>query len=211
MIDSVIFDLSEVLLPGMIGVEERLSAQTGLPKESITRAMGSFPHYEVGNNLDDLLKGRLSYEQYRDAVLRTTGLPQTSSSIFDAACLSMLDKPYDYTEELLSTVAAKCDIYLLSDHCETWVRWIKKKHRFIALFKDVVWSYEIGATKREPKPFEQMVSRNALKAESCLFVDDVERNINMAKQMGMRTVHFRGRSSIPDVYREIGAVGDDRT
>jgi hypothetical protein len=119
MIESVIFDLSEVLLPGMIGVEDRLSATPELPKDSFTRAMGSFPHYVVGNNLDDLLKGRLSYEQYRDAVLRTAGLPQNSSLIFDAACLSMFDKPYDYTEEMLSTVAAKCDIFLLSDHCET--------------------------------------------------------------------------------------------
>lgn len=41
MIDSVIFDLSEVLLPGMIGVEDRLSAKTGVPKDRITRAMGS--------------------------------------------------------------------------------------------------------------------------------------------------------------------------
>jgi FMN phosphatase YigB (HAD superfamily) len=178
MIESVIFDLSEVLLPGMIGVEDQLSAKTGLPKDSFTRAMGSFPHYVVGNNLDDLLKGHLSYEQYRDAVLRTAGLPQSSSPVFDAACLSMFDKPYDYTEELLSTLAAKCDIFLLSDHCETWVRWIKEKHWFIALFKDVVWSYEIGATKRESKPFEVIMSRNALKAESCLFVDDLERNID---------------------------------
>lgn len=126
------------------------------------------------------------------------------SPMFDAACLSMFDEPYDYTEELPSAVAATCDIYLLSDHCALWVRRIKEKHRFIAWFKDVVWSCEIGATKREPNPFELMVSRNALKADSCLFVDDVERNITVAKRMGMRTVHFKRRASIPDVYREIG-------
>jgi FMN phosphatase YigB (HAD superfamily) len=203
MIDGVIFDLSEVLLPGMIGVEDLLSAKTGLPKDRFTQAMGIFPHYVVGNNLDDLLKGHLSYEQYRDNVLRAVGLPQDDSSLFDATCLSMFDKPYDYTEKMLSTVAAACDIYLLSDHCEAWVRWIEKRHRFIALFKDVVWSYEIGATKRESKPFEEILSRNALKAESCLFVDDLERNIRMARQLGMKTVHFRGRDSIPDVYKEI--------
>lgn len=36
-----------------------------------------------------------------------------------------------------------------------------------------------------------------------LVLDDLERNIDIAKRVGMRTVHFRGRDSIPDVYREI--------
>lgn len=62
-IENVIFDLSEVLLPGMIGVEDRLSRLSGIPKEKITRALGSRPHYEVGNIWDDLVTAGISYEQ----------------------------------------------------------------------------------------------------------------------------------------------------
>ena len=206
MIQHVIFDLSEVLLPGMMGVEVRLSAQTGLPQDTITQALGSYPHYEAGNILDDLLKGKLSYEQYRDTFLRSTGLPATSAGLFDAECLRMFESPYDYTEALLARAAGTCDLFLLSDHCETWARWIRQRHAFLARFKDVVWSYEIGATKREAKPFEVILSRNGLQADACLFVDDLERNIRMARSLGMQAVHFQGRHSIPDVYAAIGGT-----
>ena len=116
----------------------------------------------------------------------------------------MFESPYDYTEEMLARVASACDLFLLSDHCETWARWIRQRHPFFAQFKDVLWSYEIGATKREAKPFEVLLSRNGLPADTCLFVDDLERNIHMARSLGMQAVHFKGRHSIPDIYAAIG-------
>jgi|GEM_PF-3314152 len=206
MITNVIFDLSEVLLPGMIGVEDRLSHQTKLPKDKITQALGSRPHYEVGNILDHLLSGKITYEQYRSAFFLSTGLQESSAALFDKACLSMLETPYDYTEELLRTVGARCDVFLLSDHCETWVKWILKKHRFFSIFKDMVWSFEINATKRDLKPFKVIMSRNNLSPETCLFVDDLARNIGTAQRLGMKTVHFVGRESIGEIYSAIGII-----
>lgn len=47
VIRNVIFDLSEVLLPEVMGVEVGLEAATGRHRDCITRAMGSLPHYEV--------------------------------------------------------------------------------------------------------------------------------------------------------------------
>ena len=208
MIKNVIFDLSEVLLPGMIGVEHRLSRRTGLPIEKITKALGSHPHYEVGNILDHLLSGKISYEQYRAAFIASTGIPDGSAALFDEECLGMLATPYDYTEELLAAVAARCDVFLLSDHCETWVRWIMEKHLFLSVFKDIVWSFEIGATKRDRKPFEVIMSRNNLKPETCLFVDDLARNIDTAQRFGMKTVHFVGREFITEIYSAIGIQPD---
>jgi len=107
MINSVIFDLSEVLLPGLMGVEHRLAQRIGLPVDTITQALGSRPHYRVGNVLDNLMTGRISYEHCRTAFLRTTGLPESSARLFDEQCRSMWATPYDYTEELVATVAAQ--------------------------------------------------------------------------------------------------------
>src|SRR5262249_16038111 len=97
-----------------------------------------------------------------------------------------------YTEELVATLAAQCPLFLLSDHCEEWAHGIKQRHAFLSVFKDVVWSYEVGATKRDRRPFEVLLSRNQLQADACLFVDDLDRNIAIAQCMGMKTVHFTG-------------------
>jgi len=44
--------LSEVLITGLIGVEDKLQHSTGKPKEIIAKAMGSYPYYEVDNKLE---------------------------------------------------------------------------------------------------------------------------------------------------------------
>ena len=204
MVTSVIFDLSEVLLPGLIGVENRLAQRTGLPADTIAQALGSRPHYRVGNILDDLMTGRISYEHYRAAFLRTTGLPDSSARLFDEQCRSMWATPYDYTEELVATVAAQCPVFLLSDHCEEWAHEIKQRHTFLSVFKDIVWSYEVGATKRDRRPFEVLLCRNRLQADACLFIDDLDRNIDIAQRMGMKTVRFAGAQSIQEIYSGIG-------
>lgn len=204
MINSVIFDLSEVLLPGLIGVEKRLAQRTGLPIDAIAQALGSRPYYRDGNILDDLLTARISYEDYRAAFLRNTGLPESGARLFDEQCSSMWSIPYGYTEELVATVASHCQVFLLSDHCEQWARDIKLRHAFLSHFKDVAWSYEVGAVKRERKPFEVLLLRNRLHAGTCLFVDDNDRNIAVAQSIGMKTVHFAGASSIPEIHAKIG-------
>jgi len=202
MIKNVIFDLSEVLLPGMIGVEVGLERTTGVARDSITRAMGSHPHYQVGNVLDELLKGILTYEQYRDVVLRE--LDGVSTKVFDKHCLGMFAEPYEYTERMLAVVSKSCDIFLLSDHCEVWASYICNRHEFMGSFKDIVWSYEIGATKREPMPFEHLLSENDLVPECTLFVDDLDRNIETARKFKMKTIHFKGKASVQDVFDAIG-------
>ena len=69
MIKNVVFDLSEVLLPGLIGVEDKLQLRTGKPGNLIAQALGSYPYYQDNNNLDKLLKSEMSYPEYRTAFL----------------------------------------------------------------------------------------------------------------------------------------------
>lgn len=203
MIKNVVFDLSEVLLPGIIGIEEHLSLRTGTSKEVIAKALGSSPYYEKDNNLDKLLKGELTYESYRSEFLAEAELSDEWALIFDHACTSMFDSPYPYTEVMLKNVAQSCNIFLLSDHCETWVNYIKSKHRFLDYFKGLVWSYEIGATKKSAEPFTTIIDRYQLNPATSLFVDDNDINIDIAKKHGFNTVHFTSEESVNDVYRAI--------
>ncbi len=94
MIKSVIFDLSEVLIPGLIGIEGRLEEITGVSSDLIAKALGSYPYHEVGNNLEGLLKGNITYQEYRSGFLASTGLPSHYEDIFDKECLKMFDSSY---------------------------------------------------------------------------------------------------------------------
>ncbi|MAM70641.1 MAG: hypothetical protein CMP91_05795 [Gammaproteobacteria bacterium] len=71
---KIVFDLSEVLLPGLIGVEDKLETIICKPKDMIAKALGSHPYHEINNNLEQLLRGDVSYEKYREDFLVNLGL-----------------------------------------------------------------------------------------------------------------------------------------
>lgn len=203
LIKSVVFDLSEVLIPGLIGIEKHLEELTGKPRDLIAKALGSYPYHEVDNALESLLKGKISYQEYRSQFLACTALPQSHADVFDAECLKMFETPYAHTEGLLQRASQSCDLYLLSDHCEVFTTHIQNIHSFFRYFKGILWSYEVCATKKSETPFAALLERYSLKPSECLFVDDNQVNISVADGMGFSTVHFLGTESVPQIYRTI--------
>jgi len=201
MIKTVILDLSEVLIPGLIGIEERLEAVTGTSRDRIAKALGSHPYHEVGNNLESLLTGEITYQEYRSGFMLNSGLPSFYEETFDKECLSMFESPYTHTNEMVRRISGSCDLYLLSDHCEIWATHIQKQHDFFRYFKGCLWSYEVGGTKKSEIPFKALISKYALSPPECLFVDDNQKNVAVARSMGFITVHFVGPESVAEVYR----------
>lgn len=59
------------------------------------------------------------------------------------------------------------------------------------LFDDVVCSADVGVAKPEPRIYALAAERLGLPPEQCVFIDDLERNIEAAREAGMHGVHFR--------------------
>ena len=203
LIKTVIFDLSEVLIPGLIGIEQRLEVITGKPSDLIAKALGNYPFHEIDNILESLLKGTISYQEYRSHFLANIGLANSYEDVFDQQCLKMFETPYAHTKDLIQRVSQTCDLYLLSDHCEMFATHIQKNHSFFRYFKGTLWSYEVSATKKSEVPFVALIDRYSLTPSECLFVDDNKVNISVAETMGFPTVHFLGAVSIPQIYQAI--------
>ena len=200
MITHIVYDLSEVLIPGLIGIEKTLESLTGVSSDHMAKAMGSHPYYEPGNNLDQLLKGQIDFSRYSSDVLTHTGLTQDFANQFEQECLAMFEKPYAHTQALIEKTAKACHLLLLSDHCERWTNHIESQHDFLNLFSGILWSHEVGATKKTHHPFTALINRYQLTPDQCLFVDDNAVNISVAKQLGFQTVHFLGKQSVDDIY-----------
>jgi len=148
LIKNVIFDLSEVVMPGLIGIEARLEEITGRPRDLIAKALGSYPYHEIDNNLESLLKGDITYQDYRSGFMENAGLSEKYEEAFDKECLKMFESSYSHTQEMIQQVAKSCDLYLLSDHCEIWANHIQNQHDFFRYFKGTLWSYEVGAHRK---------------------------------------------------------------
>ncbi|MFC4586444.1 HAD family hydrolase [Sphaerisporangium corydalis] len=58
-------------------------------------------------------------------------------------------------------------------------------------FDQVVISGEVGMRKPEPRIFHHALALVGLPAEQCVFVDDIEANVQAARALGMAGVHHR--------------------
>jgi len=59
------------------------------------------------------------------------------------------------------------------------------------LFDDVVCSAEVGLAKPDPAIYRLAAERLGLPPAACVFVDDFERNVAAAREVGMQAVFYR--------------------
>jgi len=74
------------------------------------------------------------------------------------------------------------------------------------LFDDVVCSAEVGMAKPEAGIYTLAAERLGLEPGDCVFVDDLDTNVEAARQVGMRAVLFRVDKG-DDLRAQLAALG----
>lgn len=72
---------------------------------------------------------------------------------------------------------------------ETFPR-VKEQYEFINWFSPLVVSGYIGYKKPDPEPFQILLHELGRDAGDCLFIDDMEDNIQEARRQGFEVIHF---------------------
>jgi 2-haloacid dehalogenase len=76
---------------------------------------------------------------------------------------------------------------------------------FLTEFEDIVVSGEERLLKPDPAIYRVLLDRQRLQAEQCVFIDDSAANIEMAQELGFKTVHFA--EGCTDARAEFRALG----
>jgi putative hydrolase of the HAD superfamily len=73
------------------------------------------------------------------------------------------------------------------------------------IFEEIVDSAFVGCRKPEPRIYELTLERIGMPADACLFVDDLQPNIEGAEAAGMKAVHFRDNGqAIAEIRSALG-------
>lgn len=67
-------------------------------------------------------------------------------------------------------------------------------YHFDELVERIVYSYEIGTLKPDPRAFAAVCARLEVEPESCLFVDDTAAHVEAARAVGMQAHLFEGNA-----------------
>lgn len=165
-------------------------------------AAGSLPHGPFGAVPDDyrlVESGDLTEPEYWSAHhdrLRAAGLD------FDVyRDIDWSDRFRPEVWDLIRELHGRVRQGLLTNDASDWLgpSW-RETWALASAFDTVVDVVSIGVRKPAPEPYLAVAGALGLPPESCLFVDDLPVNVEGARAVGMRAVHF-------DVTNPSGSVG----
>lgn len=73
---------------------------------------------------------------------------------------------------------------------------VKQQFDFLNWFDEVVISGDVGVVKPNPPIYQILLERIGRKPQDCVFIDDVLNNIQAAKQLGFRVIHFQSPAQL---------------
>jgi putative hydrolase of the HAD superfamily len=193
-VTTIISDFGGVLTTPLIQSFAAFQDETGIAMERLGVAMQRMAERDGSHPLFELEKGRLTeaafLEQIADELAPELGhrpeMHRFSEIYFDAL------EPNEPMIELMRELKGRgLRMALLTNNVREWEPLWRSMVPIDDLFEMVVDSAFVGCRKPDREIYEIILGRLGVAAGGCLFVDDVERNCEAARELGMTAVHFQ--------------------
>jgi putative hydrolase of the HAD superfamily len=187
MIRHIIFDIGNVL--AAFQWEKKFRPFCSSPEE-FERLAGATVHSEMWKELD---KGVLSERTLMEGFVRND--PELESLIRSVlSSYSGMIGLYDYTIFWIKELREKgYSVYYLSNMPEIAMRDCVEELKFLEETDGGILSYREQMVKPEPAIYRLLLERYGLKAEECVFLDDSEKNIKAACNVGIHGILFQNK------------------
>ncbi len=160
--------------------------------------------FSVDRFMNDLDEGLLSFEDYIEQV--TASVPERlrdcaqKAAAYDIYELPLIDGMENLLQEL------KAEGYRLCITSNLNLRQAKqmRTHKIAKYFDGMIFSAEIHTRKPRKAFFETALTTFGVKADDCIFVDDLEENVLGAEKCGIKSIVFKGDAD--DLKKKIVAI-----
>lgn len=124
----------------------------------------------------------------------------------------MLGGPIEGTVAILGELRARgMPTYALSNWSAEMFPVARARYPFLGLFDGIVISGEERVAKPDSRLFRVLFERYRLDPRSTIFVDDMERNLVVAAEMGMLALQFTGPAALRADLRALGLLDGPAT
>jgi putative hydrolase of the HAD superfamily len=94
---------------------------------------------------------------------------------------------------------------LLTNNVREWEPLWRSMLPVDEIFEVVVDSGFVGCRKPDREIYDLMLERMGVRAEECLFIDDIDVNCDAARELDMSAVHYRHNDqAIPEIRERLG-------
>lgn len=197
MIKNIVFDIGNVLVE--FGWKPYFD-KFNLTPEEFERLVNATVKSNVWNEMD---RGAVSEEEILNAyIANDPGIEDIIRAIY-ADFHDML-KQYDYTKGWIKSLQAEgFKVYCLSNMSHKSVRENADALDFIPLTDGTILSCDYNIIKPEKAIYDLLFDKFNLIPSECVFIDDVKRNIDKAKELGMYGIVFESRAQVEEEIKRL--------
>lgn len=190
----VISDFGGVLTTPLLDAFASVQDRVGIPPKTFGEALRKLSESGGTNPLFELECGRITEHEFQrqlaDGLEPLLGhrpvIEDFGQLLFEALDPNegMLDLIREVRRDGIRTA-------LLTNNVKEWeARW-RSMLPVDELFETVVDSAFVGCRKPDPRIYMLTLERVGLEPDQCIFIDDMQINIDAANELGLHGVHFR--------------------
>jgi putative hydrolase of the HAD superfamily len=203
-VKAVVSDFGGVLTTPLLQSFAAFQDRTGISGESLGRAMQAIAERQGAHPLFELETGRMTEADFLAQVaaeLQSELGHRPEMHRFREIYFEAL-QPNEAMIELMREIKRSGRrMAMLTNNVREWEPLWRALLPVDEIFEFVVDSAFVGMRKPDPPIYELTIARlSGATAEQCLFVDDVRHNVETARAIGMKAVHFRSNEqAIPEI------------
>jgi putative hydrolase of the HAD superfamily len=184
MIKAFIFDLGNVLVSfDHSKIVERLKTVCDLEHEEI------FGKAISSALVQDYNLGKISSEEFFAAVNRELSLRMNYEDFCETWNCTFHPEPI-IPPELIENLSKKYKLLVLSDTNALHFDFIKENFPILDYFEEFILSHKVASAKPSSEIFQAAVKIAGCQPEECLFIDDLEANVEGARKTGINALQF---------------------
>lgn len=196
-IEAVIFDMGRVL----VNIDNRVLVEKlfkGFKAEDIQELAHKTMHDPVMIKFNT---GRMEPDEFARRMCGQFGLDLDFEAFKTLWC--EIFYTMEGMEELVRRVRQQTTVGLLSDTDPVHWGFIRKRWPWIGAIANPTLSYEVGVMKPNAAIYAAAARNVGVPIEQCLFVDDLQTNVDGARAAGMPAIRFKSAARLEQQLRNI--------
>ncbi len=198
-INTIIFDLGGVMVwTRWSRLTEPLAELTGTTPEEVMERI------RTGNAYFPHMRGALDFSGFHRKLTDDLGVELTPDELLEL--WNSILEPNEAINPIVRQLKGRYRLAIGSNTDDPHFKRSYEIQPATLEFDDVLVSYELGVCKPDPEFFKRGLAKLGVEPEECLFIDDLEANVEAARSLGITGIRFESAEQLEQRLKGLGIL-----